>query len=118
MSPLPSVRHQDISGNMYLLFREALKKAKCSCKAYLPIDYKITEDTVVQPDLLVTCTDISQQKFLDEPLHVVVEVLSPSTALKDRNSKFFLYQSQKVPYYIIVDPEKELLEIFLLREKL
>jgi Uma2 family endonuclease len=111
MSPLPSVRHQDISGNLYLLFREALKLANCSCKAYLPIDYKVTEDTILQPDLLVTCADIKKRKFLDEPPQLVVEILSPSTALKDLNSKFFIYEQQKVLYYIVVDPEKERLEI-------
>jgi len=116
MSPLPSVRHQDISGNLYLLFREALKKATCSCKVYLPIDYKVTEDTILQPDLLVTCANISQKKFLTEPPQLVVEILSPSTAVKDLNSKFQIYQSEKVNYYLIVDPEKEIVQIYAIRE--
>lgn len=112
MSPLPSVKHQHISGNLYLLFRQALKEAGCTCNVYLPIDYKITDDTILQPDLLITCTNISKKKYLDEPPQLVVEILSPSTAIKDLNTKFFLYQGQKVPYYLIVDPEKETIEIY------
>ncbi len=34
---------------------------------------------------------------------LVVEVLSPSTAAKDRNVKMELYQMQQVKYYLIVD---------------
>jgi Uma2 family endonuclease len=117
MSPLPAVRHQDLSGNLYLLFREALKNANCSCKVYLPIDYKVSEDTVLQPDLLITCKDITQKKFLDETPELTVEILSPSTALKDLNSKFHIYQHQKVPFYLVVDPAKELIEIFSLENE-
>lgn len=112
MSPLPSVRHQDISGNLYSLFRDALSKAKCSCKVYLPIDYKVSDDTVLQPDLLVTCKDISNQKFISEPPELVVEVLSSSTAMKDLNTKFQIYEAEKVPYYIIVEPENNELKVY------
>jgi Uma2 family endonuclease len=118
MSPLPSVRHQDLSGNLYVLFREALKRAACSCKVYLPIDYKVSEDTILQPDLLISCTDISSKKFLDEMPQLTVEILSPSTAMKDLNSKFHIYQAQKVPYSVIVDPEKELIQIYQLADDL
>ena len=111
MSPLPTVRHQDLSGNLYLLFRKGLKKAACSCKVFLPIDYKVSDDTVLQPDLLITCKDILGQKFITERPELVVEVLSSSTAMKDLNTKFLIYQEQGVPYYLIVDPEKETLEI-------
>ena len=112
MSPLPTIRHQDISGNIYLLFRAALKKSACGCTAFLPIDYKVSDETVLQPDVLIVCKDILSEKFITERPELVVEVLSASTAMKDLNSKFLIYQSQKVPYYLIVDPEKEILEIF------
>ena len=41
------------------------------------------------------------------------EVLSPSTAMKDRNNKFFIYQQQKVKYYIIIDPETNTVEVYV-----
>lgn len=40
-----------------------------------------------------------------------MEVLSPSTAMKDRNNKFYIYQAQKISYYIIVDADKNTIEI-------
>jgi Uma2 family endonuclease len=116
MAPLPTVRHQDISGNLYVLFREALKKAGCKCKVYMPIDYKVNDNTIVQPDLLITCRNISKQKFINEAPELVVEILSVSTAMKDLNSKFLIYQSQKIPYYLIIDPEKQKIEIHQYKE--
>ena len=112
MSPLPSVKHHHVSGNLYMLFREALKKSACNCKVFMPIDYKVSEETILQPDLLITFKNILDQKFIAEPPELVVEILSSSTALKDLNSKFHIYQNNRIPYYLILDPVKNLIEVF------
>ena len=65
------------------------------------------------PDLLIVCGKIDK-KFLDFPPALIVEILSPSTALKDRNTKYQLYEQEKVKYYIIVDTDKECIEIYCL----
>lgn len=114
MSPLPVPKHQFIASNILSEFRMALKKCK-KCKVYQPIDYKIFEDTIVQPDMLVVCKSITQ-KFLDFPPSLVVEILSPPTALKDRHTKFDLYQSQHIPYFIIISPDKEEAEIYEIKD--
>ncbi len=54
--------------------------------------------------------------FLDFPASLVVEILSPSTAMKDRNNKFYIYQSFKIPYYLIVEVDKNLVEIYHLKQ--
>jgi Uma2 family endonuclease len=77
------------------------------------IDYKIEEDTVLERDGLIVCGKIDK-KFLDFAPPLVLEVLTPSTALKDRNTKFTLYQQQGVKYYLIADVEKDVLEIYAL----
>jgi Uma2 family endonuclease len=43
---------------------------------------------------------------------LVVEILSPSTASKDRGEKMELYASQQVKYYLIVDPQFKKVEIY------
>ncbi|MGF2413104.1 MAG: Uma2 family endonuclease, partial [Ferruginibacter sp.] len=116
MSPAPSPRHQWISANIKYELTGAIKKTGCkNCKVYDFIDIKVTEDTVLQPDAVVVCKDITKP-FLDFPAALVVEILSPSTAMKDRNNKFFIYQSQKIPYYIIVDTDINEIEIYHLKE--
>lgn len=103
--------HQLVSGNLHAEFRSALKKSGCNCKVYQPIDYKISEETVLNPDLLIVCQPITK-KYLDFPPDLVVEILSPSTAMKDRHTKFQLYQEQKIPYYIIINTGNRAVEIY------
>jgi Uma2 family endonuclease len=84
----------------------------------MPVDWEITPDTVVQPDVLVLCSD---SEFLDDvklitPPVLVFEILSPSTARKDRIIKYQLYQDAGVKYYCIVDPETKSADVFLLRD--
>jgi len=114
MSPAPVLLHQRVAGNIFIEFSDVLKKAGCKkCKAYLPINYRIADDTVLEPDMLVVCGN-PKTKYLDYPPSLVVEVLSPATALRDRNTKFELYQQQGVPYYLIVDSNKQIVEIYQL----
>ncbi|MFN2457731.1 MAG: Uma2 family endonuclease [Chitinophagaceae bacterium] len=117
MSPMPRPEHQKIAANVNAEFRNALRKAKCNCNIYQPIDYKISEDTILNPDLLIVCKPITKQ-FLDFPPSLVVEILSPATALKDRHTKFEIYQHQKIPYYLILDGDNKEVEIYNLSESL
>jgi Uma2 family endonuclease len=114
MSPAPTPRHQIIANTLGALFYNELKGCD-HCKAAQFIDYKITEDTILQPDISILCQKITE-KFIDFPPALVVEILSPSTALKDRHTKSHLYASQKVPYFILVSPETEDVEIYALKE--
>jgi Uma2 family endonuclease len=110
LAPVP--KHQIVGGNLYSLFKDVLKNNKCDdYKAYPPIDWKISEDTIVQPDLLIVCGKI-EKKFLDFPPALIVEILSPSTSSKDRGEKMELYLSQKVKYYLIADPQFKKVEIY------
>jgi Uma2 family endonuclease len=111
MSPLPVPEHQNVSGNLYTLFKESLSKNCRKCKAYLPLDWKVSDDTIVQPDVLIVCKKI-EKKYLDFPPALVIEVLSPATAAKDRGEKMELYQSQKIKYYLIVDAQFKKIEIY------
>jgi Uma2 family endonuclease len=61
--------------------------------------------------MLIVCDKI-EKSFLDFPPSLVVEILSPATALKDRHSKFDIYQEQQIKYYLIVSPDKEEVEVY------
>ena len=77
------------------------------------IDVKIKNDTILQPDCSIICKP-SNKNFLDFPAALIVEILSPATALKDRHSKFSLYENFGVKYYVIIDQDKEDVEIYCL----
>ena len=114
MSPTPIPRHQLVASEINTELAIALRKSGCKqCRVYAPLDYKISENTILVPDILIICGEV-QKKFLDFPPALVVEILSPSTALKDRHTKFELYQQQGVNYYLIIDADKKTIEIFQL----
>ena len=116
MSPMPVPEHQRVSLRLSFLFENAL--ADCEeCTVYPPLDWKISDDTIVQPDVLIVSKRI-EKKYLDFPPVLVIEVLSPGTAAKDRGEKVELYQSQKVRYYLIVDAQFKRIEVYeLLKNK-
>ena len=69
------------------------------------VDVKIEEDTILQPDALIVCSPI-HKKFLDFLATLVIEILSDATALKDRHTKFSLYQnfsSEKTFIFLLSD---------------
>lgn len=114
MSPAPSFRHQRISILLTTELELSIRNKKCTtCKVVAPIDWQISEDTVVQPDALIVCNYIQGVRMYQRP-EVIFEILSPSTKRKDRTIKFDLYQAQKVPYYILVDPDTEKVEVYVL----
>ena len=110
MSPAPVPKHQRVTNALSAEFHFALKKCR-NYTAYQPIDYKVEDDTILQPDMLIVCGDI-KKKYLDFPPSLVVEVLSPATAYKDRHLKFSIYESQGIKYYLIISPDTEEAEIY------
>ena len=112
MSPAPNIKHQRISLKLGRYFDEAMEACK-ACYASMPIDWKVNDHTVVQPDLLIVCHETGDQ-YLEKAPELVVEILSPSTAHKDRHLKYELYEEQGVKYYLIVNPVNETIEIYCL----
>lgn len=119
MVPMPTIEHQDYSGQIYRYLSDLLENCP-QCKVFLPVDWQITEDTIVQPDVLVVCKKNGSENFKGKKLLtlpvVVFEILSPSSERKDRVLKYQLYENAGVMYYCIVDPGNKSVEIFQLGE--
>lgn len=106
MTPTPSLRHQRIAMEIGVALHKELKDRLCSCHVYQPIDLKISDNTVVQPDLSILCTSTSKD-YVDFPPVLVVEILSPSTREKDLITKRELYAKFGIKYYLIIDPQND-----------
>jgi len=116
MSPAPYPKHQKIVARVWQELNSHLECLDTNCEAYIsPIDWKISENTVVQPDVAIFCEDDNRQFFSKTP-PLIVEVLSKATALKDVTTKFKLYEKEKVEFYIIVEPNQEEGDIFILED--
>lgn len=113
MSPLPTGKHQWITKKLCALFDEQLSNCK-TCNTSLPMDWKISDTLIVQPDLFVACFDFRNVKFISQTPAIVVEILSPSTREKDIFVKRSIYFRQGVKYYILVDPDNDTYKILQL----
>ncbi|SHG01841.1 Endonuclease, Uma2 family (restriction endonuclease fold) [Desulfacinum infernum DSM 9756] len=117
MTPSPSPHHQricrNVAGELYLQ-REGLGE----CEIFLaPTDVVLDPHNVVQPDILVLCgRDQITAKNIQGVPDLVVEVVSPSTEIKDRREKKRLYERHGVKEYIIVFPEREYVERYHLSQ--
>ena len=117
MTPAPSVRHQTVAGNFFSLLKQKLSGK--TCKPFIaPVDVVLSEHNIVQPDVFVLCdkNKITETHIKGVP-DLIVEVLSPSTSLKDLREKKNLYEKCGIKEYIIVDPIEEYVERFLLSEE-
>ena len=114
MTPAPILKHQRICRKIIWQLSDLLKD--CSrCEVFLPIDWQITEDTVVQPDALVVCGENLNGNKLETTPALIFEVLSPSTKKKDKYLKYRLYEAAGVKYYCIVDTETNSANVFILQ---
>jgi len=120
---VPSPIHQEISGNLQGALFVFLKNSKC--KLYTaPFDVRFPQKgesqvyTVVQPDLCVVCDfeKIDSKGCVGAP-DLVVEILSPGNSKKEMKSKFALYQEEGVREYWVVDPERELVFVYVADNK-
>ena len=114
MSPSPLSRHQwivsKLAGQLHPYFTGK------ACHLFLsPMDVVLSEEDVVQPDLLVVC-DSNQIKrtHIQGPPTLVVEVLSDSSTVRDRRLKLDLYARSGVKEYWIVTPWPSLVEVLVL----
>lgn len=114
MSPSRVPKHQSISGNLFSEFKLGLRFCSNGCKVYQPIDYRVKDDIILQPDLLVVCGGIVK-KYLDFAPALVAEILSPSTTLRTGILSLTFMNRKGVPYYVIINVETEVAEIFELR---
>jgi len=115
MSPMPLIRHQNISNKIGRYLDEALENCPL-CQALLPVDWKISEETIVQPDNSVICHKPEHEAYITKAPKIIFEVLSPSTAKKDTGVKFDLYEKEGVAYYIIVHPDDKVAKVYELKE--
>jgi Uma2 family endonuclease len=106
MSPSPTSKHQRLARILSRKLEDALQKIKekCGqCELFYELDWIVNDTTVVRPDIVITCDRV--EDYITTPPVLIVEILSPSSAHKDRLVKMDIYQEYGVKYYLVADPE-------------
>jgi Uma2 family endonuclease len=107
----PNVKHQSILMELANQFYNYLKGKPCKIFP-APFDVRLfyeedeSDDTVVQPDIMVICdkNKIGPEGCRGAP-DMVIEILSPSNTAIEMGRKFELYRQAGVREYWVVDPE-------------
>lgn len=116
MWPMPTTRHQRISGRLFLKIGNHLDKNPCQV-FHPPFDVRLPHSdsksdvdiiTVLQPDLTIICdpTKIDERGCLGAP-DWVIEILSKGNVRRDTHDKLSLYEEAGVREYWIVHPTEE-----------
>jgi len=114
MAPAPMIKHQNISSKIAWILQGAL--IDCTkCQALLPVDWKIADDITVQPDNSVICHNPKNKAYITKAPKIIFEILSKSTAKKDKSIKYDLYEKEGVKYYIIVNPDEDMAKVYELK---
>jgi Uma2 family endonuclease len=122
----PKRIHARVSSKLSFAISWFINKRKGKCEVYYaPFDVRFPKNgetadnkiyTVVQPDICVVCdpAKLDERGCIGAP-DLIIEVQSPSTAKRDLNQKFFLYEEAGVKEYWVVFPDKAI-TVFLLQE--
>ncbi len=108
-----SAAHQDAVGNIFFILKTLAKESKEECfPRVAPYDLKLfdgDDKNVVQPDIMLFCDK-------DELPCAIFEVLSDSTAHKDKGVKKELYERFGIREYLIVDTALKIVDRYILSD--
>ena len=114
MAPRPFGPHQGVLTKIAIDIGIALKNCKKSCYVYAELDYIVDELNVFRPDIVITCQKIKD--FIKTPPKMVIEIISPSTAIKDQTIKFQTYEKEGIEYYMMVDYSLQQVKLYKLKD--
>jgi Uma2 family endonuclease len=114
----PNTEHQLISSILHGEFYNFLKGKICKV-FHAPFDVRLfyeedeSDDTVVQPDVVVVCDPkkLGKEGCRGAP-DLVIEILSPFNTAMEMSRKLILYRDAGVPEYWVVVPEIKNVQIY------
>ncbi len=117
--PTPGFEHQSVLGHFSVKIWEAVKKGSLGEVLPAPFDVILSETVVVQPDIVFISSDnlknIKNGRLFGSP-DLVVEIVSPTSYVRDRYEKFPLYERYGVKEYGLVYPEYRAIEVWCLKD--
>jgi len=119
MSPAPLDIHQLVLNEINIELSLFLRKAKIGITRIAPYDVHFSKQNIFQPDLIFILNEnikwIKARGLFGVP-DMVVEVLSPGTAEKDKGEKKSVYEQYGVKELFLVEPETKTVTTFILQD--
>ena len=119
LTPAPSLKHQRVQVRLGEPLARFVRENALGEFFFAPCDIVLSDTDVVQPDLLFVSTGRAHLLIGGENVRgapdLVIEILSPSSAERDRGYKRALYAKHGVAEYWLVDPASETVWVHRLR---
>ncbi len=115
VTPSPSVRHQRLVKRLVVALSRFVDEHEFGEVFVSPLDVLFGEGDYMEPDVLFVRTEraeIVTERGIEGAPDLTVEVLSPSTAERDRGVKLERFRHFGVPEYWIVDPDEQTVEVW------
>jgi Uma2 family endonuclease len=119
MTPAPTGAHQEVVANLVMILGVFVRDHALGVVLPSPIDVLFGEGDYLEPDVVFVHADRAHQvgdRGIEVPPDLVIEILSPATAHRDRGIKLERYRHFAVPEYWIVDLDARAVEIWRLRD--
>ena len=116
VTPSPGAIHQLVVGELHVLLHAYVRREVIGWLLLAPFDVDLTEDTIIEPDIVVMPRAGSGPPHAGTPGLIpllAIEVISASSVSRDRILKRRRYQRAGIPEYWIVDPGSRLIERWL-----
>ncbi|MBI2940592.1 MAG: Uma2 family endonuclease [Chloroflexi bacterium] len=113
----PAINHQRVVTRLASRLDSHVAQRRLGEVFVAPTDVLLSDLTVLQPDVLFIShehREIIQEAYIKGPPDLVIEVISPATAKRDRQTKRKLYARYGVPYYWLADPAHRRIEASVL----
>lgn len=114
-----SKRHQDTVRFLSAILGIYVESRGLGVIHFVPFQMRLARSGR-EPDLLFVAKEhLSRLKesYLDGPADLVVEVISPESAGRDKGEKFYEYEEAGIPEYWLIDPDREWAEFYRRDEK-
>ena len=115
VTPGPTPRHQRIVTDLVSVLNAFVRANELGDVFAGPIDVLFAEGDYLEPDIVFVRSgrgEIFSERGIEGPPDLVVEVISPSTAGRDRGSKLERYRLYGVAEYWVVDPQQRTVEVW------
>ena len=116
MTSPASTMHQTITGFLLKVMGIYAEANRSGVMISSPFQMRLENGR--EPDLIFVANDhVTRLKptYLDGPADLVVEIVSPESAGRDRGEKFMEYEAGGVVEYWLIDPQRRWAEFYQLR---
>ena len=119
VTPAPTGAHQIVVTNLVVALETFARRHGLGRVLPSPVDVLFGEGDYIEPDVVfvrVEHTHLIGERGIECPPDLVIEILSPATAHRDRGIKLERYRHFGVPEYWIVDMDARAIEVWRLAQ--